>query len=175
MRRRDVIKIIAGSATGWPITARTQQSERKRLVGVLMGFSEQAGQSLVTTFRDALGTLGWIEGANLKIELRWGGGDASRIGTFAKELVDLHPDAILAQTTPVAVAIAHETKAIPIVFVTVSDPIGSGVIVEPGNSSTAAILYAFYSSCRVVLCDRGEHRPSAQQGGNRTRYCQTGK
>ena len=172
-----------------------------RLVGVLMGFSEQAGQSLVTTFRGALRTLGWIEGTNLKIELRWGAGDASRIGTFAKELVDLQPAAILAQTTPVAVAIAHETTTIPIVFVTVSDPIGSGLatsvthpggnitgftfvesangrqmggvvernspansahgaIVQPGNSSTAAILRAFYSSCRFLLCRQGEHRPS---------------
>jgi putative ABC transport system substrate-binding protein len=104
-----------------------------------MGFSEQAGQPLVTTFRGALKTLGWIEGTNLKIELRWGAGDAGRIGTFAKELADLKPDAILAQTTPVAVAIAHETKTIPIVFVTVSDPIGSGLassVTHPGGNIT---------------------------------------
>jgi putative ABC transport system substrate-binding protein len=114
-----------------------------RLVGVLMGFSEQAGQSLVTTFRGALRTLGWVEGTNLRIELRWGGGDAGRIGTFAKELVDLQPDAILAQTTPVAVAIAHHTKAIPIVFVTVSDPIGSGLatsVTHPGGNATGFTL-----------------------------------
>jgi putative ABC transport system substrate-binding protein len=139
MRRRELIKVIAGSAIAWPLAARAQQPERMRLVGVLMGFSEQAGQSLVTTFRGALRTLGWIEGTNLKIELRWGAGDAGRIGTFAKELVGLKPDAILAQTTPVAVAIAHETKAIPIVFVTVSDPIGSGLatsVTHPGGNIT---------------------------------------
>ena len=137
MRRRDFIKAIAVST--WPLAARAQQPERMRVVGVLMGFSEQAGQSLVTTFRGALRTQGWVEGTNLRIELRWGAGDAGRIGTFAKELVDLHPDAILAQTTPVAVAIAHETKAIPIVFVTVSDPIGSGLaasVTHPGSNIT---------------------------------------
>jgi putative ABC transport system substrate-binding protein len=138
MRRRDFISGIVVS-TAMPLAARAQQQERMRLVGVLMGFSEQAGQSLVTTFRDVLRTLGWIEGTNLKIELRWGAGDASRIGTFAKELVGLQPDAILAQTTPVAVAIAHETKVIPIVFVTVSDPIGSGLassLTHPGGNIT---------------------------------------
>jgi len=139
MRRRDFIKVIAGSAAAWPLAARAQQPERMRLVGVLMGISEQGGESLVTTFQGALRTLGWIEGTNLKIELRWGAGDASRIGKFAKELVDLQPDAILAQTTPVAVAIAGETKAIPIVFATVSDPIGSGLamsVTHPGGNIT---------------------------------------
>ena len=143
MRRRDFIKGITGSAIAWPPAARSQQPERMRLVGVLMGFSEQAGQSLVTSFRGALRTLGWVEGTNLRIELRWGGGDAGRIGTFAKELVDLQPDAILAQTTPVAVAIAHHTKAIPIVFVTVSDPIGSGLatsVTHPGGNATGFTL-----------------------------------
>jgi putative ABC transport system substrate-binding protein len=139
MRRREFIKGIGGLSAAWPLAARAQQSERMRLVGVLMGFSEQAGQSLVTTFRGALRTLGWVEGTNLRIELRWGAGDAGRIGTFAKELVDLQPDVILAQTTPVAVAIARHTNAIPIVFVTVSDPIGSGLatsVTHPGGNAT---------------------------------------
>jgi putative ABC transport system substrate-binding protein len=139
MRRRDFIKIIVGSASLWPLAVRAQQPERMRLVAVLMGFSEHAGQSLVTTFQGALKTLGWIEGTNLKIELRWGAGEADRIGTLAKELVALQPDAILAQTTPVAVALAHETKVIPIVFVTVSDPIGSGLatsVTHPGGNIT---------------------------------------
>jgi putative tryptophan/tyrosine transport system substrate-binding protein len=139
MKRREFIALTGFVAATWPLAARAQQPERMRVVGVLMGFSEQAGQSLVTTFRGALRTQGWVEGTNLRIELRWGAGDAGRIGTFAKELVDLHPDAILAQTTPVAVAIAHETKAIPIVFVTVSDPIGSGLaasVTHPGSNIT---------------------------------------
>jgi len=126
MRRREFITLI-GAATWSPPIQAQHAEQRLRLVGVLMGFSERAGQSLVTTFRDTLQTLGWIEGKNLRIELRWGAGDAGKIELFAKELVGLQPDAILAQTTPVAVGLAHETKTIPIVFVTVSDPIGSGL------------------------------------------------
>ena len=99
-----------------------------RLIGVLMGWeeSDQATQSLIATFRDALAKLGWTEGSNLRIELRWGNGNAARIETFAKELVNLRPDAMLGQTTPVIRALALETRTIPIVFVQVSDPIGSG-------------------------------------------------
>jgi len=126
MRRREFITLI-GAATWSPPIQAQHAEQRLRLVGVLMGFSERAGQSLVTTFRDTLQTLGWIEGKNLRIELRWGAGDAGKIELFAKELVGLQPDAILAQTTPVAVGLAHETKTILIVFVTVSDPIGSGL------------------------------------------------
>jgi len=138
MRRREFITLVGG-AVAWPLTARAQQADRTRLIGVLMGFSERDGQSLVATFRDALTKLGWKEGSNLRIELRWGGGDADRIATFAKELIDLRPDVILAQTTPVATALAHQTSTIPIVFVTVSDPIGSGLaasLTHPGGNVT---------------------------------------
>jgi putative ABC transport system substrate-binding protein len=99
-----------------------------RLTGVLMGFSESdpAAQSLVAVFRGALAKLSWMEGSNLRIELRWGNGNAARIGTFAKELVDLRPDAILGETTSVIRALVRETRTIPIVFVQVSDPTASG-------------------------------------------------
>ena len=134
MQRRDFITLVGSAATAWSFAARAQQSERKRLIAVLMGFSERAGQPLVATFRGSLNKLGWTEGSNLQIELRWGAGDAEKIGMFAKELVDLHPDAILGQTTPVAIALARATKTIPIVFVTVSDPIGSGLAVKSRTS-----------------------------------------
>jgi putative tryptophan/tyrosine transport system substrate-binding protein len=99
-----------------------------RLIGVLMAFAESdpAAQSQVVAFRSALTKLGWTEGSNLRIELRWGAGDADRMKTFAKELVDLRPDAIIGHTTPVTRALARETPTIPIVFWAVSDPIGSG-------------------------------------------------
>jgi putative tryptophan/tyrosine transport system substrate-binding protein len=77
-------------------------------------------------FRRLLAKLGWIKGTNLRIELRWSAADAERIKTFAKELVDLRPDAIFSQTTPAIGALARETQAVPIIFVLVSDPIGSG-------------------------------------------------
>jgi putative ABC transport system substrate-binding protein len=106
-----------------------------------MGWAESdpTTRSLVATFRDVLAKLGWTEGKNLRIELRWGNGNATRIEAFAKELADLQPDAILGQTTPVIRALARETQAIPIVFVQVSDPIGSGFaasLARPGGNIT---------------------------------------
>ena len=125
MRRRDFISIV-GSAVAWPLAAGAQQGERIRLIGVLMGLAESdpIGQSVLAAFRAALVKLGWTEGSNLRIETRWSAGNADRINTFAKELVELKPDAIFAHTTPVTVALAHETRKIPIVFVNVFDPIG---------------------------------------------------
>jgi putative tryptophan/tyrosine transport system substrate-binding protein len=141
MRRREVIAAIASAAVVPPLAARAQQPERLRLIGVLMGFAEsdQFSQSLVAQLRDTLAKLGWKDGANLRIEVRWGAGDAGKIAALAKELVELRPDAILGQTTPVAKALARETRTIPIVFVTVSDPIGSGLaesLARPGGNVT---------------------------------------
>ena len=98
-----------------------------RLVGVLMAYAENdpAAQSEVAAFRGTLAKLGWTEGSNLRIELRWSAGDADKERTFAKELVDLRPDVILSQTTAVTAALARKTKTIPIVFVTVGDPVAS--------------------------------------------------
>jgi len=96
-------------------------------------------QSYVTAFRGALTKLGWAEGGNLRIDVRWGAGDAGKIQSFAKELVDLRPDAIVGQSTPVVVALARLTQTIPIVFVNVADPIGSGLVASlarPGDNLT---------------------------------------
>jgi putative tryptophan/tyrosine transport system substrate-binding protein len=127
MKRREFIAGLGGAAA-WPVVARAQQPERMRLVGVLMGYAESdpAAQSEVATFRGGLAKLGWTEGSNLRIELRWGAGNADKVRSFAKELVDLRPDVILSQTTAVTDALARETKTIPIVFVTIGDPVGSG-------------------------------------------------
>jgi putative ABC transport system substrate-binding protein len=146
MRRRDFIKVVAGSAITWPLAARAQQPDRIRLICVLMGFEESdpAAQSWIAAFRDRLTKLGWTEGSNLRIELRWSAADADRMKTFTKELVDLRPDAIFGQTTPVAIALARETRTIPIVFVMVSDPIGSGLaasLARPGGNVTGFALF----------------------------------
>lgn len=128
MRRRELVTLFGGAIASWPLAARGQRSDPMRRIGVLMGWEESdpATQALVATFRAALAKLGWAEGSNLEIELRWGNGNEARIEKFAKELVNLHPDAILGQTTPVIRALAGETRTIPIVFVQVSDPIGGG-------------------------------------------------
>jgi putative tryptophan/tyrosine transport system substrate-binding protein len=147
MRRRDFIKTIVASTAVWPLVARAQQPERMRLIGVLMGFAESDpdAPSWLATFRGALAKLGWTEGNNLRIELRWApSGDTDRIRTLARELVELRPDAILSQTTPVTGALAGETRTIPIVFVTVSDPIASGFatsLARPGGNVTGFALF----------------------------------
>jgi putative tryptophan/tyrosine transport system substrate-binding protein len=141
MRRRDFIKVIASSAAAWPLAARAQQPDRMRLVGVLMAYSKSdpAAQSYVVALRDTLTKLGWTEGSNLRIEIRWGAGDADNMKAFAKELVDLRPNAIVGQGTPVVRALAGETRTIPIVFALVTDPIGDGFatsLAHPGGNIT---------------------------------------
>ena len=100
--RRKFIAALGGGAV-WPLAARAQPTNRIRLIGVLMGFAESdpTARSMVEAFRGALPKLGWTEGSNVRIEVRWGGYGADRIKMLAKELVDLRPDAILGQTTPV--------------------------------------------------------------------------
>jgi putative tryptophan/tyrosine transport system substrate-binding protein len=139
MRRREFIRLLSGATIAWPITLRAQQAQRVRRIGVLMAFAEAATQSYVTAFRDALTRLGWAEGSNLRTEVRWAAGDPDKIRSFAKELVDLRLDAILGQSTAVVAALVRETQTIPIVFVNVADPIGSGFVASlarPGGNLT---------------------------------------
>ena len=141
MKRRDFITLLGGAAAAWPLAARAQQPDRMRLIGVLMAYgeSDSTAQSWLAAFRAALTKLGWTEGSNLRIELRWSGADADRIRTLAKELVDLRPNAIFGVTTPAIAALARETRTIPIVFAGVSDPIGAGYVdnlARPGGNIT---------------------------------------
>ena len=141
MRRRDFIAGIAGSAAAWPLAARAQQTGRMRRLGVLMApqESDPEGKAQLSGFTQALAALGWIEDRNLQMEVRWGGGDANRARIYAKELVALQPDVILAQGTPVTAALQRETRPIPIVFVVVTDPVGDGFVAglaHPGGNIT---------------------------------------
>src|SRR6478672_1457005 len=141
MRRREFITLLGGTAAAWPLAARAKQSDRMRRIGVLMGFAESdpTAQSWVGAFQNALAKLGWTEGSNLRIELRWAAADPDKIRSFARELVDLRPDAIFDQTTPVTAALKRETLTIPIVFAVVADPIGSGFapsLARPGGNIT---------------------------------------
>jgi putative tryptophan/tyrosine transport system substrate-binding protein len=129
MRRRKFITLVGSAAGTWSLAAAgAQQLGWVRRIAVLMGFagSDPAAQSWLAAFRDALAKLGWKGGSNFQIEIRWGAGDANKIRASAKELVDLRPDAIFSQTTPAITVLARETQTIPIVFVLVCDPIGSG-------------------------------------------------
>jgi putative ABC transport system substrate-binding protein len=141
MKRREFISLVGGAAAAWPLAAQAQQPDRIRLIGILMGYAEsdQFGQSLIAAFRSAVAKMGWTEGRNFRIEIRWGAGDTAKIGTLAKELVALRPDAIVGQSTVVIEALARETRTIPIVFAAVGDPIGSGFaasLAHPGGNIT---------------------------------------
>jgi putative ABC transport system substrate-binding protein len=145
MNRREVISLIGGAATAtsvsWPFAVRAQQPGGIRRIGVLMGIAESdpTRQSFVSGFTQALQNLGWREGSNIRIDYRWGAGDTDRIRSFARELVELQPDLIVGHTTPVVAALKKQTRTIPIVFIQVSDPVGSGFIAsfaEPGSNIT---------------------------------------
>jgi putative tryptophan/tyrosine transport system substrate-binding protein len=146
MKRRDLIIGLSGVAAAWPIVAHAQQTGAVRRLGMLIDYAERdpAAQSLVAAFRGELARLGWAEGRNLQIELRWSAGNADRIRMMARELVDLRPDAILARGTPETRALCRETKTIPIVFALVSDPITSGFttsLAHPDRNATGFALY----------------------------------
>jgi len=142
MRRRDFIKVVAGSAMTWPLAARAQQSERMRRIGVLMGYPENdlEGPAFFAAFREGLQKLGWMEGRNIQLDTRWvPPDDAEARQRFAKELVVLQPDLILSSVTPTTAALLQHTRTIPIVFATVSDPVGSGFVASlarPGGNVT---------------------------------------
>jgi putative ABC transport system substrate-binding protein len=140
VRRRQFI-VGLGGAIAWPLAARAQQGERMRRIGVLMVYAESdpLGQTLVTAFREGLQKLGWTEGRNVRIDYRWGALDAETMRRCAKELVALQPDLILTNNTPTTAAMLQETRTIPIIFATVSDPVGSGFVASfarPGGNVT---------------------------------------
>ena len=125
----------------WPLTLRAQQSERLRRIGVLTPYSESDpyAKAQFDAFVQGLAELGWSEGRNLRMDVRWAAGDLDRVRMYAKELVTLQPDVILVDSTPQTAALQRETSTIPIVFVVVSDPIGSGFVAglpRPGGNMT---------------------------------------
>ena len=139
MRRREFLSVLAAAAS--PIMARAQQTDRVRRLGILMGYAEgdTEAKALLLEFAQALSEFGWIEGRNLGVEIRWAPGRIDLMRTFAKELVSLQPDVILADSTPVTAALKHETTSIPIVFAAVADPVGSGFVESlprPGGNIT---------------------------------------
>jgi putative ABC transport system substrate-binding protein len=141
MQRREFIGLAGAAAMTWPLAARAPQGSRIRRVGVLMGPAETdpEGQERAGAFRAALEKLGWSDGVNLRIDYRWVGGDVARSRTYASELVELAPDAIMANGTAQLAASQHATKSIPIVFAQVSDPVDRGFvasIAQPGGNIT---------------------------------------
>jgi len=110
MRRREFISLIGGVAVAWPLAARAEQADRTRRVGVLMGYAETDPQAkaMLAEFTRAVSEFGWIEGRNLRMDVRWAPGNTDLMRTFAKELVSLQPDVILTQSTPVTAAVKRD-------------------------------------------------------------------
>jgi putative ABC transport system substrate-binding protein len=148
MRRRDFIKVIAGSAVASPLSARAQQGEPTRRIGVLMdrGADDPEARAQVGAFSQGLGELGWIIGRNAQIDYRWHEGNPEAARAYAAELVALTPDIILASGTVGVTAVKQLTRTIPIVFAIVADPVGSGIVdnlARPGGNITGFMLYEF--------------------------------
>ena len=138
LKRREFVTLIGGVAA-WPITARAQQPERLRRIGVLINFrlDDPEGQARVAAFRQTLQELGWIEGHNVRTDTRWAGDDAELYRRYAGELVALAPDVILAGSSPSVAALQRATSSVPIVFAFVVDPVGAGFITSlahPGGT-----------------------------------------
>ena len=148
MLRRDFIKGIAGSAAAWPIAARAQQADRTRRIGVLMsvGESDSEGQASVIAFVQRLKELGWTDDRNVRLDIRWGAGDRERNRRYARELTALSPDVLLGTTSSVLAALQEATRAVPIVFVAVIDPVGAGLVdsmARPGGNTTGFIAFEY--------------------------------
>ena len=129
IKRRAFVTLL-GSAATWPLAARAQQGNRVRRVGVLMPGDENdpVRDPFVSAFAQALAGLGWTDGRNIRMYLRWAGADTNRIRALAQELVGLQPDIILTGTTPATAAVQGETRTIPIVFAAAIDPVASGIV-----------------------------------------------
>ena len=141
MRRREFIQFLGGAAVAWPLAARAQPSNPVRLVGGLFGLAENDSevQARVAAFRHQLADLGWVEGNNIRFEFRFFGSDSIAARTFAADLVRLAPDVIWTQTVLALDAIWQTTRTIPVVFINVADPVGSGYVASlsrPGGNFT---------------------------------------
>ena len=153
MKRRDFIKLFGGVATAWPLVARAQQREQIARIGVLMSAAAEdpEGQSRFAAFRQALQKLGWTEGQNVRIDVRWAAADAALERKFATELVSLTPEVILATASPTVAALQSVTRTVPIVFAHSVDPVGAGFVdslARPGGNATGYVLFEYGTAAK---------------------------
>jgi putative ABC transport system substrate-binding protein len=148
VNRREFITLLGGAAAAWPMAARGQQDGRMRRIGALMNLAadDSESQVRVVAFAQGLSELGWTEGRNVRIDFRWAAGDVDRFRSHAAELVALAPDVILASASPGVGALQQVTRTVPIVFVTVVDPVGAGIVpnlARPGGNTTGFTLFEY--------------------------------
>jgi len=144
MKRRQFITLLAGTAA-WPLAVRAQQPERMRRIGVLMNRAadDPTGQARLKVFQQALQQLGWNDGRNVRIDIRWCETDAERARRYAQELIAFAPDIFLAEGTVSVTALQHVTRTLPIVFTSVLDPVGAGFVdglSRPGGNITGFMI-----------------------------------
>jgi putative ABC transport system substrate-binding protein len=145
MRRREFITLFSSAAAAWPVAAWAQQ-ERMRRIGVLMLTDENDpfAKALLSGLKQGLQGLGWTDGRNARIDIRWAGANVDRIRAFAKEVVELQPDVIVTNSNPVTLAVQKQTQSIPIIFVGAADPVATGLVKSlarpEGNTTGFAYL-----------------------------------
>ena len=155
MRRREFITLLGGGAVAWPLAARAQQTERMRRIGVLMNLAtdDPESQLRIAALLQSLQELGWRDGRNVRIETRWAASKADRFHAHAAELVALSPDVIVAAATPSVAALQQISRTVPIVFVTVIDPVSAGLVASlarPGGNTTGFAGWEYGTSAKWV-------------------------
>jgi putative ABC transport system substrate-binding protein len=147
VKRREFITLLGGTAATWPLAARAQQVERMRRIGVLMNTEENPDQqSSLAAFLQGLQQLGWTDGRNVRIDTRWGGGDASSIRRNAEDMVALAPDVIVATGNASMGPLLQATRTVPIIFNNVADPVGAGFVdslARPGGNVTGFLQFEY--------------------------------
>jgi putative tryptophan/tyrosine transport system substrate-binding protein len=169
MRRREFIALLGGSATAWPFAAHAQQSgERMRRIGILMNTAASKDQQAnVATFIQVLQQLGWIEGRNLQIDIRWAGGDPTEIRKQAEGLVARAPEVILVTGNAGMPPLLRATRTVPIIFNNVADPVGAGYVdtmARPGGNATGFIQFEYSLSGKWPGLAQG-NRPKRHASG----------
>jgi putative ABC transport system substrate-binding protein len=157
MRRRKFFSLLGGALATWPMMSNAQKADRARRIGVLIAGSAEDPDARArhAAFVERLQQLDWIEGSNIGITTRWGGGNSETILKHAAELVALAPDIILAESAVAALPLQQLTRSVPIVFIGVIDPVGAGVVetlARPGGNATGFTLFEYGISVNGWNC-----------------------
>ena len=174
MQRRDFITLLGGAAVAWPFAARAQQDTRMRRIGALVGgerTDDLDTQTRVGAFRQGLQQLGWVDGQNVRIDVRAGSGDADRTRRYAEELVALAPDVIVTTGSAAVAPMLKATRTVPVVFTSVVDPVGAGFVnslARPGGNATGFVKFEYVVEREMAgAAQRG--RAGREAGSRHTR------
>ena len=170
MRRREFITLLGGAVAARPLAARAQQPERMRHIGVLMGYGETdpAAQAQVAALRRELQTLGWDEGRNIRIDVRFPAADAGRVRAILMELISLAPDVLVSNSNLVTAVVQAEVRTTPIVFISIGDPVESGFVsneARPNSNLTGFANWEMSMSGKWLGCSR-RSRPRSNASGS---------